>query len=465
MRYFDFRNYKEFDEAIRTRMKRMFQRGFYCTGGCSVVLSAKIRFFNEICVIRVPFFEVHRIVNYSVFFCLICTVIETAAQPFPDDFIKAPSLAWEFQTGGPIYSSPVIEKETVYFGSLDSTLYALNSKTGQLKWKFKTEGDIRSNVLLDDNCLYCVSGDGCLYAIGKKNQQLHWKFKGRGDRKYELFSFADYFQSSPVAAGNTIFFGSGDGYIYAVDKTTGTLIWEYQTGAVVHSSPAVHHNKVYVGSFDGNFYALNAKDGHLEWKYKSLGHQYFPKGEMQGSPVIYEDLVFAGSRDYQLYALNAETGKEVWKKKFPKGWAMAKPVIRDEILYVGTSDDKVLAALNPRTGEAIWQADVKFNVFGATSFSKNLAYVGTLMGRLYAIDVKSGTVRWEINNPLYEKNRLNYFKEDDTYRNDIQTIIKKNDDFLTLYYDLGAIFSAPAITQNYIIVTSTDTKVYGYVRK
>lgn len=87
------------------------------------------------------------------------------------------------------------------------------------------------------------------------------------------------------------------------------------------------------------------------------------------------------------------------------------------------------------------------------------------MGRLYAIDVKSGKVRWEINNPLYKKNRLNYFKEDDTYRNDIQSIIKKNDDFLKMYYDLGAIFSAPAVTQNYIIVTSTDAKVYSYVRK
>lgn len=72
---------------------------------------------------------------------------------------------------------------------------------------------------------------------------------------------------------------------------------------------------------------------------------------------------------------------------------------------------------------------------------------------------------WEINNSLYEKNRLNYLKEDNTYRNDIQTIIKQNDDFLTLYYDLGAIFSAPAVTQKYIIVTSTDAKIYGYVRK
>jgi outer membrane protein assembly factor BamB len=172
--------------------------------------------------------------------------------------------------------------------------------------------------------------------------------------------------------------------------------------------------------------------------------------------------VFIGSRDYQLYALNAETGKEVWKKQFPKGWAMGKPVVREGVLYVGTSDDKVLAALKPETGETIWQSDVKFNIFGGVAFSKNRLYVGTLMGRLYAIDLQSGQIQWLINNTLYEKNRLRYLKEDDTYRNDIQTIIKKNDDFLTMYYNLGAIFSTPVIAQDMLIFSSTDGNVYGY---
>lgn len=116
-----------------------------------------------------------RLIQFICFgMIFFCYGVKSAAQPFPDDFSKAPSLAWEFQTGGPIYSSPVIDKETVYFGSLDSNLYALNSTTGQLKWKFKTG----STVLLDDNSLYCASGDGCLYAIGKKINNYAGNLKG-----------------------------------------------------------------------------------------------------------------------------------------------------------------------------------------------------------------------------------------------------------------------------------------------
>ena len=54
-----FRNYKGFGGNIRTLMKRMFQRGFLR------ILSAKICAFKEICVVRVPFFEVRQIVNNS----------------------------------------------------------------------------------------------------------------------------------------------------------------------------------------------------------------------------------------------------------------------------------------------------------------------------------------------------------------------------------------------------------------
>ena len=57
------RNYKGFGGNIRTLMKRMFQRGFLR------ILSAKICAFKEICVVRVPFFEVRQIVNNSVLKC------------------------------------------------------------------------------------------------------------------------------------------------------------------------------------------------------------------------------------------------------------------------------------------------------------------------------------------------------------------------------------------------------------
>ena len=67
--------------------------------------------------------------------------------------------------------------------------------------------------------------------------------------------------SSPAVAYDTVYFGSADGKLYAVDAATGTERWEFKTGSWVESSPAVVNGVVYFGSNDGNFYALDAHNG------------------------------------------------------------------------------------------------------------------------------------------------------------------------------------------------------------
>ena len=58
-----------------------------------------------------------------------------------------------------------------------------------------------------------------------------------------------------------------DGNVYALNSTTGTLIWDYTTGDMVVSSPAVFNATVYIGSDDGNIYALNSTTGSMIWEY------------------------------------------------------------------------------------------------------------------------------------------------------------------------------------------------------
>jgi outer membrane protein assembly factor BamB len=91
-------------------------------------------------------------------------------------------------------------------------------------------------------------------------------------------------------------------------------------------------------------------------------------------------------------------------------------------------------------------------------------YVGTTIGKFHAINPKTGEKVWTISSDSYEKNHLKYFKEDDSYRDDIFTIIKSNEQFLEMQYELGGIFSTPAISAEYIVVPSTDGTVYCFKR-
>lgn len=372
------------------------------------------------------------------------------------DFDEIPKIKWEFKTSKPIFSSPVISENKVYFGGNDSVLYAIDIESGIEKWKFRTNGEIRSNVCIDGDYLYLNGGDGTIYKLEKLTGKTVWKFNTKGEKKVD---FADYFHSTPALFNQTIYFGSGDGYFYAVDSKKGKQIWKFETGDVVHTTPAISNGKLFFGSFDGFVYALDLQKGKLAWKFKTVGHKYFPTGDVQGSPTVFKNLVFIGARDYNFYALDQEKGFCHWNKAFFRGWALNSS-INDSVLYIGSADERVLIAAHPETGAEFWKTNMEFLIFGNNAFSETLLYVGITNGKLQAFSKLTDKYIWSFETKTYKKNRQKYFKPDGTYRDDIYSIIKSNEQFLDVECELGGIFTTPVIHGNYLIFTSTNGRLY-----
>jgi glucose dehydrogenase len=224
----------------------------------------------------------------------------------------------------------------------------------------------------------------------------------------------------------------------------------FKTDDIFHTTPAVDNGKIFFGSFDGNVYALNITNGKLIWKFKTVGHRYFPKGEVQGSAFAFNHLIFIGTRDYNVYAIDQEKGYCHWNKAFTKGWGLNNNV-SDSILYIGCADERKLNAVNPKTGTEYWNQKMEFLIFGNNAYSDSMLYVGTSIGKLHGINIKTGKKSWSFETDSYQHARFKYFKEDDSYRDDIYSIIKSNEHFLEVECELGGIFSTPWITDNEII--------------
>jgi outer membrane protein assembly factor BamB len=76
-------------------------------------------------------------------------------------------LKWSYSTGDLINGKAAIGPDgTIYVGSWDSFLYALNPD-GTLKWKFETDDAIVSAATIGaDGTIYFGSDDGRFYAVG-----------------------------------------------------------------------------------------------------------------------------------------------------------------------------------------------------------------------------------------------------------------------------------------------------------
>jgi outer membrane protein assembly factor BamB len=77
---------------------------------------------------------------------------------------------WEFETGGNVLSSPAIGSDgTVYVGSADNKLYAINGKSGVKLWEFQTGGRVDSSPAIGSDGTVHVGSGLKLYAINGKS--------------------------------------------------------------------------------------------------------------------------------------------------------------------------------------------------------------------------------------------------------------------------------------------------------
>ena len=94
---------------------------------------------------------------------------------------------WEFETGDDVFSSPAIGSDgTVYVGSYDKKLYAINGKTGVKLWEFETGDWVNSSPAIgSDGTVYVGSNDKKLYAIKTDSKGLAkspWPMRGQNTR-------------------------------------------------------------------------------------------------------------------------------------------------------------------------------------------------------------------------------------------------------------------------------------------
>ncbi len=387
-------------------------------------------------------------------------------------------VKWKFPTGGRIAGSAVARDGVIYFGSDDGNVYAVDAATGRQNWKFSTAGPISSTPAVEGAAVYFPSYDGKFYALDAKSGALKWKFATAGERRFEAkglhgmqpFSQTiadpfDVFLSSPVVAGGAVFFGSGDGHLYALDAATGELRWKFKTGDVIHASPAYSAGTMYFGSWDSWFYAVDAVTGKEKWRFHG-GEDALIHNQVgfQSSPAVVNGVVYTGCRDSNVYALDAATGQEKWRVNNQGSWVNSSPAVAGGKVYFGTSDSSLFQAVDAGTGKPVFKQQLKAYVFSSPSVAGDVVYLGILNGTMEARDRDSGELLSTFQTEASKRN-LNWILTAEGKLNS-QMFYQSNWNEGPIVatdrqFAIGAIFSAPLVASGVIYVGSADGSLYA----
>ena len=397
------------------------------------------------------------------------------AGPAPRQFHR---IKWKFPTGDRIVSSPVWSDGVVYFGGDDGNIYAVDAETGRQIWKQATGGPSPSTPAVIDGTLYVVSYDGKLYALNSRTGAVRWKFVTGGERRFEAKGLNglqpknqtvadpfDVFLSSPVVVQGAVYFGSGDGHLYAVDVASGDLQWKFQTGDVVHASPAFADGVLYFGSWDSYFYAVEAATGKEKWRFHGgedpgLHNQV----GFQSSPAVANGVVYTGCRDSQLHALDAATGKEKWHFDNALSWVITSPAVSDGRVFFATSDSGLYHVVDALTGKPILRQQDKAYMFSSPTIAGDVVFIGVLNGTLQARDLKTGEVLWDFQTEISKQNKAWVLTADRRFNDPLlyHSIWREAPIVATdRQFRIGAIFSSPLVVDGVVYFGSTDGYLYA----
>ena len=209
-------------------------------------------------------------------------------------------LLWIFETEDGIESTAAIAAGTVYVGTLDGYLYAINLETGGLKWKYQVSGEIKSSPTVFRNVVHFGDGMGVFHAVDAQTGESKWTF----ETEAEIISSAN-------VAQDRLLFGSYDQFLYCLSAKDGSLVWKFETEGYVHGTPAIVNGAVVVSGCDGYLRIINIVDG-VEQQKIALGDY------VAASPAILNNRAYAGTFGNQVLCAGLESSEILWWYEHPE---------------------------------------------------------------------------------------------------------------------------------------------------
>jgi polyvinyl alcohol dehydrogenase (cytochrome) len=242
------------------------------------------------------------------------------------------------------------------------------------------------------------------------------------------FTTEDVVTASPTVVDGVVYVGAWDGYFYALEASSGALIWKFavdcqntivpipprcpqppQTpprflsdGGLITSSAAVIGGRLYFAG-GKTVYSLDARDGSLLWKRVICGNPEEPNCESDpndrtrifSSPALFDGLVFLGHtvevNGYRggFEALDARTGEMVWRFE-------VDPIVHNEAELISDARGQQAVGQNRGCGN-VWSSaavDTTYRlVFFGTADCHDVA-VAPYHDAVIALQADTGRVRW-----------------------------------------------------------------------
>ncbi|GAB4538416.1 MAG: hypothetical protein Fur002_01900 [Anaerolineales bacterium] len=208
---------------------------------------------------------------------------------------------WIFETENYILQTPFRQGDVVYVaGSFSDPriidegghmrLYALNAADGSVKWTYESEDGFVKQVYATHEFVSYIAYQDFLMGVDAQTGKAAWR------------SDTGNWVPTLMGAGDTVYYGSANTRVHAVDIRTGESKWVYNipegTFNYLLGAPVLAGGDLVFLTQLGELIALDSSNGELRWKIQT------PAAASRTGVSIADGWVFLGDGSGNIYAFS-----------------------------------------------------------------------------------------------------------------------------------------------------------------
>ena len=292
-----------------------------------------------------------------------------------EEIVPTLKLAWIHRANAAIGKAICAADSFLFFGDKGGEVTVLHVRTGKSIRNRRIQKKMEATCLPDGNRLVVALrwGKETLQSIDMTTGKKIWSLRLGG------------IEGEPILSGNTLFAGNSQGIVFALESSTGSLLWKRDLNGTIISSFAKSGDRLIGATVDGTIWSLSALAGSAHWKTILPGPVY-------ATPVVFGNKIFIGTQEKTFYCLDGAYGKIVWQTDC-EGGIFEMAAVDSENVYFGTSQG-VMYCLNNETGAIRWRFETKSVIGSSPLLSGNSLFFGTLDRVFYAVHRRTGSELW-----------------------------------------------------------------------
>ncbi len=257
-------------------------------------------------------------------------------------------VIWEVETELPIAGGPAAASRIVAVGTSQGEVLVLDAETGDEVWRAQVSSEVISSPAIGEGHVAVRTVDGKVYAFDAKTGEQKWFY----DESLPALTLRG--NSAPVIASGGVISGFANGKLSVFLLSNGQPAWEKRIATPLGSSeiqrlvdvdlkPLVLGPTIYIGSFNGNLAALDLRNGEFQWQRELSTFQDMAIGEL---------LLFVTHENSYLSAVNRSNGVIIWTQKDLHRRQLTTPGVLGEYAIAGDFEGYV-HWMSVRTGEIV----------------------------------------------------------------------------------------------------------------